>query len=78
MIQDLLFWIYQDVWTDADIVSEMHDEYIKELEWYCESLFSEVKALKVTYFLLDKNYIEECDVWDTYHYALDFFTKAKE
>lgn len=71
-IEKLLFWIYSEVWVDADIVSEMHPEYIQELIGFTETEYKPVIALNITKFLLDKNYICDCDVWDTYNYILEF------
>jgi len=71
-IEKLLHWIWTDVWVDSDIVNEMHPEYIKELIGFTETEYKALIALKITYFLLDKKYIEDYDVRDTYNYILGF------
>jgi hypothetical protein len=50
----------------------MHDEYIKQMIDYCDTEYKAVVALKVTYFLLDKRYIQECDVEDTYQVIMNY------
>lgn len=70
-----MYDIWRKVWTDSDIVNEMHDEYIKQMIDYCDTEYKAVLALKVTYFLLDKKYIEEYDVRDTYQLIMNYETK---